>query len=86
MFNSRSDQLNIRSSVRQTVVSSMFRCAKNTDQSDDYFFDHMSEILIISRMYNLKIFSHEFFIRTLLFILYNLRKYKRQLGIYTIFR
>ena len=37
-------------------------------------------------MYKLKIFSQEFYIRTLLFILYSLRKYKRQLGIYTIFR
>ena len=46
----------------------------------------MSETLILSRMYKLKIFSQEFYIRTLLFILYSLRKYKRQLGIYTIFR
>ena len=50
------------------------------------FFDYMSDNLILSRMYKLKIFSQEFYIRTLLFILYNLRKYKRQLGIYTIFR
>ena len=50
------------------------------------FFDYMSHNLILSRMYKLKIFSQEFYIRTLLFILYSLRKYKRQLGIYTIFR
>ena len=50
------------------------------------FFDYMSDNLILSRMYKLKIFSQEFYIRTLLFILYSLRKYKRQLGIYTIFR
>ena len=50
------------------------------------FFDYMSETLILSRMYKLKIFSQEFYIRNLLFILYSLRKYKRQLGIYTIFR
>ena len=50
------------------------------------FFDYMSDNLILSRMYKLKIFSQEFYIRTLLFILYNLRKYKLQLGIYTIFR
>lgn len=50
------------------------------------FFDYMSETPILSRMYKLKIFSQEFYIRTLLFILYSLRKYKRQLGIYTIFR
>ena len=50
------------------------------------FIDYMSETTILSRMYKLKIFSQEFYIRTLLFILYNLRKYKRQLGIYTIFR
>ena len=50
------------------------------------FIDYMSDNLILSRMYKLKIFSQEFYIRTLLFILYSLRKYKRQLGIYTIFR
>ena len=50
------------------------------------FFDYMSDTLILSSMYKLKIFSQEFYIRTLLFILYSLRKYKRQLGIYTIFR
>ena len=78
----------LRGSIASALKDLKYIYLEPTAQLRDKTFGMLYTISkhFFSRMYKLKIFSQEFYIRTLLFILYSLRKYKRQLGIYTIFR